>query len=148
MRIFVADPGIRAEQIEAIRGRLPAGWTLAEDATGAAAIVTENVDVTPAMVAAAGDALRLVARLDTGSAHVPEDVSVPVADAVGSTSAVAPERSARCSSSRLASSLRPVSTASCPMKRASCTRFSSACRRCFSWRGTCRRAVTHAPTGA
>ncbi|MCB0148458.1 MAG: hypothetical protein M9936_23320 [Caldilinea sp.] len=80
MRIFVADPGIRAEQIEAIRGRLPAGWTLAEDATGAAAIVTENVDVTPAMVAAAGDALRLVARLDTGSAHVPEDVSVPVAD--------------------------------------------------------------------
>lgn len=78
MRIFVADPGIRAEQIAAIRGRLPAGWSLAEDAADAAAILTENVDVTPAMIAAAGDVLRLIARLDTGAARVPVAVPVPV----------------------------------------------------------------------
>ena len=53
MRIFVADPGIRAEQIEAIRGRLPVGWWLAEAPAGAAAILTENVDVTPEMIAVA-----------------------------------------------------------------------------------------------
>ena len=80
MRIFVADPAIRAEQIDAIRGRLPVGWSLAEDAAGAAAILTENVDVTPAMIAAAGDALRLIARLDTGAARVPAEVAVPVVD--------------------------------------------------------------------
>src|SRR5690606_9903896 len=80
VRIFVADPAIRAEQIDAIRGRLPAGWSLAEDATGAAAILTENVDVTPAMIAAAGDVLRLIARLDTGAARVPDDAPVPAVD--------------------------------------------------------------------
>ncbi len=80
MRIFVADPGIRAEQISAIRGRLPAGWLLVDSATDVAAILTENVDVTPAMVAAAGGGLRLIARLDTGSAKAPQDAGVPVVD--------------------------------------------------------------------
>jgi len=80
VRIFVADPAIRTEQMDAIRGRLSAGWSLAEDAAGAAAILTENVDVTPAMIAGAGDALRLIARLDTGAAHVPDEAPVPVVD--------------------------------------------------------------------
>jgi glyoxylate reductase len=80
VRIFVADPGIRAEQIEAIRGRLPASWSLVDVAAGATVILTENVDATPAMIAAAGADLRMIARLDTGSARVPVDVSVPVVD--------------------------------------------------------------------
>jgi glyoxylate reductase len=80
VRIFVADPGIRVEQIAAIRGQLPAGWLLADTAAGAAAILTEHVDITPAMVAEADGSLRLIARLDTGSAQVPAGVTVPVVD--------------------------------------------------------------------
>ena len=41
---------------------------------------TENVGVTDEMVAAAGASLRLVARLDTGSAQLPDDLPVPVVD--------------------------------------------------------------------
>jgi phosphoglycerate dehydrogenase-like enzyme len=68
--IYLADPQIRAEQIEAIRSRLPAGWTLATEPAGAAAILTEQAAVTPQMLAAAGPSLRLIARLQTGSAPV------------------------------------------------------------------------------
>lgn len=80
MKIFVADAGIRREQIEAIRAQLPAGWSLVDQPQQANAIVTENVDVTASMVAAAGPGLRLVARLDTGGAEVPVDLRVPVVD--------------------------------------------------------------------
>lgn len=80
MKILVADPGIRAQQIDAIRAQLPPGWLLVDAPDGAAAILTENVDVTPAMVAAAGSSLRLIARLDTGSAQVVAQVDVPVVD--------------------------------------------------------------------
>jgi phosphoglycerate dehydrogenase-like enzyme len=76
----LADPAIRAEQITAIRERLPAGWSLVDTPEGAAAILTENVDVTPAMVGAAGAGLHLIARLDTGSAKAPQDAGVPVID--------------------------------------------------------------------
>ncbi|MBI1296458.1 bifunctional glyoxylate/hydroxypyruvate reductase B [bacterium] len=68
--IFLADPNIRAEQIEAIRVALPAGWSLTDSPSGAAAILTENVDVDAAMLSAAGTSLRLVARIDTGKAQV------------------------------------------------------------------------------
>ena len=54
MKIYIADPAIRAEQIEAIRSRLPAGWSLVDAPDGATAILTENVDVSPAMIEAAG----------------------------------------------------------------------------------------------
>lgn len=69
-RIFIADAGIRAEQVAAIRAALPQGWALAETPAGASAILTENADITPAMLAAAGAALRVLLRLDTGRASV------------------------------------------------------------------------------
>lgn len=78
--IYVADPAIRREQVEAIREALPAGWHLTDTPTGAAAILTENVDVGAEMVAAAGPALRLVARLDTCTARVNAAPGVPVVD--------------------------------------------------------------------
>jgi phosphoglycerate dehydrogenase-like enzyme len=80
MKIYVADPAIRAEQIEAIRIRLPTDWSLVDAPDGAAAILTENVDVTPALLAAAGDTLRMVFRLDTGHAAVPAGLTAPVVD--------------------------------------------------------------------
>ena len=80
MKIFIADVGIHAEQIEAIRSRLPLGWSLADVSGGVIAILTENVDVSPAMIEAAGSGLRLIARLDTGQATTPEGLTVPVID--------------------------------------------------------------------
>ena len=77
--IYLADPEIRTEQLAAIRMQLPEEWTLVDEPEGAAAILTENVDVTPAMVGAVGPSLRLIARLDTGSAAV-ESTAVPVVD--------------------------------------------------------------------
>jgi phosphoglycerate dehydrogenase-like enzyme len=77
--IYIADPHIRAEQIAAIRHALPSGWALLDRPSGAAAIVTEGVDITPEMLAAAGTGLRLIARLDAGNASVAA-THVPVAD--------------------------------------------------------------------
>ena len=77
--IYIADPQIRAEQIEAIRQALPPGWSLPDTPDNATAILTESVDVTREMLARAGPGLRLIARLDTGNAAVP-DTDVPVAD--------------------------------------------------------------------
>jgi phosphoglycerate dehydrogenase-like enzyme len=77
--IYLADPNIRVEQVDAIRRHLPAGWRLVEQPAGAMAILTQNVDVTAEMVAAAGASLRLAARLETGNARVVE-VGVPVVD--------------------------------------------------------------------
>jgi phosphoglycerate dehydrogenase-like enzyme len=68
--IYVADPTIRREQIEAIQAALPAGWRLTDAPAGASAILTENVDVAGEMVRSAGSTLRLIARLDTGTARV------------------------------------------------------------------------------
>lgn len=70
--IYLADPQIRAEQLAAIRAILPDDWTLGDTLTGATAILTENAPITRTMVEAAGDSLRLIARLDTGSATVDE----------------------------------------------------------------------------
>jgi phosphoglycerate dehydrogenase-like enzyme len=80
IRIHLADPMIRSEQLAAIQRTLPQNWLLSSEPQGAAAILTENAPVTPEMVAAAGAALRLVLRLDTGSAAVPDDLPVPVID--------------------------------------------------------------------
>lgn len=80
LAICVADPNIRPEQVEAIRRVLPAGWRLTQSAQGATAIVTENVDVTPGMIAAAGGNLKLVALLDTGAANAPRDMHFSVVE--------------------------------------------------------------------
>lgn len=80
MKIYVADSAIRAEQIDAIHSRLPIGWSLVDRAEGATAILTENADITPAMISAAGAALRLVVRLDTGNATMPDGLAAPVID--------------------------------------------------------------------
>jgi phosphoglycerate dehydrogenase-like enzyme len=77
--IYLADPAIRTEQISAIRAHLPVGWQLGDAPAGATAILTENVDVTAEMLAAAGPALRLIVRLDTGTAQV-APTSLPVVD--------------------------------------------------------------------
>ncbi|MCB0046571.1 MAG: hypothetical protein KDD92_14195 [Caldilineaceae bacterium] len=77
--IYLADPAIRAEQINAVRAALPEGWTLVDDPAGVDAILTENADVTDAMLGAAGDSLRLIARLDTGQASI-ASTSVPLVD--------------------------------------------------------------------
>ena len=46
VNIYVADPSIRQEQLEAIRSYLPSGWLLGERREDATAILTKNVDVT------------------------------------------------------------------------------------------------------
>lgn len=78
MHIYMADPAIRGEQIEAIRERLPEGWALTDTPAGAAAILSENVEVTQAMIDAAGEGLRLIALLDTGGATVTGETSAAV----------------------------------------------------------------------
>jgi phosphoglycerate dehydrogenase-like enzyme len=78
-KIFLADPEIHAEQLKSLRAELPEGWTLVDDPSGAAAFLTENVDVTPEMLASAGDSLRVVLRLDTGGARI-APAAVPVLD--------------------------------------------------------------------
>jgi phosphoglycerate dehydrogenase-like enzyme len=79
IKLYLADPNIRAEQIEAIRTSVPASWALTDTPARATAILTENVDVSDAMLAAAGPDLRIVLRLDTGQAAV-APTSVPRAD--------------------------------------------------------------------
>jgi glyoxylate reductase len=78
--LFLAYPAIRREQVEAIQAALPAGWSIGEEIQGAAAILTENVDVTAEMARAAGPGLCLIARLDTGSAQVDAPAGVRVVD--------------------------------------------------------------------
>ncbi len=80
VKIYIPDAGIRSEQIEAVRSRLPAGWSLVDFPEGAVAILTENTDVNYEMVEAAGSELRLIARLDTGQAAIMESCPVPVVD--------------------------------------------------------------------
>jgi len=71
LRIYVADPSIRQEQIVAMRNQLPDGWLLARDAAGAAVILTQHVDVAGETLAAAGAGVRLIARLTPGRATIP-----------------------------------------------------------------------------
>jgi phosphoglycerate dehydrogenase-like enzyme len=77
--IYIADSSIRAEQVEAIRAELPAGWTLADGPQGADAILTENAPVSAELQARAGASLKLVLRLDTGSAAI-DAGSAPVVE--------------------------------------------------------------------
>jgi phosphoglycerate dehydrogenase-like enzyme len=78
-RIYLADPNIRSEQLEAIRQHLPPNWRLTTEPAAATAILTEKVDVTPPLLQAAGGSLRLIARLDTGGAAIAA-TPVPVVD--------------------------------------------------------------------
>jgi phosphoglycerate dehydrogenase-like enzyme len=80
VRIFLADPAIRREQLDALARTLPPTWQLSPTPAAATAILTENAAVTPEMIAAAGPSLRLVLRLDTGHAPVPPDLPVPLID--------------------------------------------------------------------
>jgi phosphoglycerate dehydrogenase-like enzyme len=66
--IAIIDPAIKDGFRESLAARLAEGWTVTSDPVGAAIIVTENTDVSPAVVAQAGGSLRLVVRLDPGKA--------------------------------------------------------------------------------
>jgi glyoxylate reductase len=66
--LAIIDPAIKDGFRDALVARLAEGWTVTSDPDGAAIIVTENVDVSPAVVAQAGGSLRLVIRLDPGKA--------------------------------------------------------------------------------
>jgi phosphoglycerate dehydrogenase-like enzyme len=79
VRIYLADPHNRAEQLAAIRHHLPKDWLLVDEPAGASALLTENVDVSADMLEATGSSLRLIARLDTGRAIVPS-TGVPLVD--------------------------------------------------------------------
>lgn len=74
--IYLADPQIQPEQIEAIRRTLPAGWALVDRPETAIAILTENVDVRETLLQQAPRA-RLILRLDTGQAAV-DSTAIPV----------------------------------------------------------------------
>jgi phosphoglycerate dehydrogenase-like enzyme len=67
--IYLADPQIQKEQIEALRRALPAGWGLGDRPETAVAILTENVDVSQTLLHQAPRA-RLILCLDTGQACV------------------------------------------------------------------------------
>jgi phosphoglycerate dehydrogenase-like enzyme len=77
--IYIADPHIRAEQVEAIRRSLPSGWRLLDAPNDAIAILTESVDVSGEMLARAGAGLRLIARLEPSNSAV-APTAVPVVD--------------------------------------------------------------------
>jgi phosphoglycerate dehydrogenase-like enzyme len=77
--IYIADPNLRQEQVEALHQALPAGWQIVDTPSHAHAILTEHAAVTAEMINAAGAALRLVARLETGAAPVAA-TDVPVID--------------------------------------------------------------------
>jgi phosphoglycerate dehydrogenase-like enzyme len=69
-RVLLADPDLREGFVTTLGDRLPAGWTASDDPAGATAVVTENVDVDVAALNAQGASVRLVAKLDTGSATI------------------------------------------------------------------------------
>lgn len=74
-RVAIVDPGIREGFVTRLRQRIPQGWEVVSEPTGAAVLVTESLDVGPDLVARAGPALRLVAHLDTGTARI--EAAVP-----------------------------------------------------------------------
>jgi phosphoglycerate dehydrogenase-like enzyme len=77
--IYVADPVIQPELLGTIRASLPSGWSIGRVLEGASVILTENVDVSEEMLTAAGEQLRLVARLEAGSAAV-APTGLPIID--------------------------------------------------------------------
>lgn len=79
VRIFLADPNIRHEQVEMLQGQLFDDWSLARDPTGATAILTQDADIGPEILSAAGGALLLIGRLGPGTAAV-APTAVPVID--------------------------------------------------------------------
>lgn len=78
-KIYLADPEINTNQLDAINNTLPEGWSLIDTPEGANAILTEKVDVTAEMLAAAAPDLRIILRLDTGNAAV-APTALPIRD--------------------------------------------------------------------
>jgi phosphoglycerate dehydrogenase-like enzyme len=70
MRIAVVDPGIRQLFHETLRARVPAEWQVSTESAGAAALVTENASIGPEQLRRAGDGVRLIVKLDSGSADL------------------------------------------------------------------------------
>ena len=76
-KIYLADPNINTNQLDALNKTLPAGWSLIDTPAGANAILTESVDITAGMLTAAGPDLQIILRLDTGNATVaPTDLPI------------------------------------------------------------------------
>jgi phosphoglycerate dehydrogenase-like enzyme len=78
VQIYLADPQIQPELIETLKRSLPAGWAVTAAPEQASAILTENVDVTRAMLESAPNAC-LILRLDTGKALIAR-TGVPAVD--------------------------------------------------------------------
>ena len=68
--LYVADSGIQKEQLEAIRMHLPAGWEIRDDASGAEAILTENVSVSSEMLKKCSSSLKYIFKLEPGKAEI------------------------------------------------------------------------------
>lgn len=79
INIYAADDQIRPQLLTTIEKRLPKGWHLVDAPQGATVLLTENTDITPTLIKQVGSSLRLIARLDTGSADVAQ-ATIPVAD--------------------------------------------------------------------
>lgn len=74
--IAIIDPAIKDGFRESLLEQLGGTWSMTSGPTGAAILITENIDVSPEIVSRAGSSLRLVVRLDPGQAwldvgHVP-----------------------------------------------------------------------------
>jgi phosphoglycerate dehydrogenase-like enzyme len=79
VKIFLADPAIRAEQLDTLRKTMPEDWAVVNEPQQTQAFLTENVEISAEMLAAAGADLRLILRLVPGSAPVAK-TDVPVVD--------------------------------------------------------------------
>lgn len=79
INIYVADDELRPQLLTTIEERLPEGWRLADTPQDATVLLTENADITPALIQQAGSQLRLIARIDTGNADVAQS-AVPVVE--------------------------------------------------------------------
>ncbi len=68
--IAIIDPAVKDGFRDLLAERMGDGWAVTSDPAGATILVTENVDVSADVVARAGAGLRLVVRLDPGTAHL------------------------------------------------------------------------------
>jgi glyoxylate reductase len=78
LHIYLADPGIRVEQLDAIRKTMPENWSLVDKPDGAVALLTENVDI-HANILDQASSLRVIFRLVPGNAVI-SSTDVPVYD--------------------------------------------------------------------
>ena len=69
-RLYIADPDIRQEQVEAIRQALPEQWEITNKPEHVQAILTEHHAVDGKLVKQAGETLRYVFKLEPGKAEI------------------------------------------------------------------------------